>query len=93
MMPPSEETGAVLAVQMANLDSKLDAIHTSLKEDIREVKDDVGRVEKQAETTNGRVTKHDEKLAELRGAGVAFGLASPFLVALLAFFLVKFFGG
>lgn len=91
--PPTDETAAVLGVQVGNLDAKLDAIHTSLKEDIRDLREGQREIEHQTRETNGRVTGHDRKLAELRGAYIAFGAASPFLVALLAFALVKLTSG
>lgn len=88
----TEEQNTALAIQLGKVeakleerDRKLDAIHASIKEDL-------GRIEEQTTATNGRVRRHEERLAELRGAYIAFGCASPFLVAAIAYALTRLFG-
>lgn len=88
----ADDSAAVLAVQIANVDKKLDAIHASQKEDVGEIKEQLRDVQLQTRLTNGRVSGHDKKLAELRGAYIAFGAASPFLVAAVAVGLSRLLG-
>lgn len=73
-MTPDER--AVLAVQLANVDRKLDAVHSSLKEDIGELKHEARR-------TNGRVTGLERRYSELRGIGLALLAITPFALLVL----------
>lgn len=69
----TEESAAIIAVQVANVDRKLDAIHESLKEDVAEVKT-------QTERTNGRVTSLERGQAVIKGIGLACVAMTPFAV-------------
>ena len=59
--------------KLDNSDSKLDAVHASLKEDI-------GKVEQQTRAHNGRMTGLEKRQSELKGIGVALLALSPFVL-------------
>jgi len=70
-----EHAGHLLRVEdsIDDLDTKLDAIHLSLKEDLGEIKG-------KQDQTNGRVTALERRYSELRGVGVAVVAVTPFLL-------------
>lgn len=82
-----DDSNAVIAVQVANVDQKLDAVHRSLKEDVGSIKEEVREVKKAVRETNGRVSTHDKQIAFIRGAVASLSLLSPFVLFLLNRFL------
>lgn len=78
----SDET-AVIAVQVSNLDRKLDAVHLSLKEDVDEVRENVREVRDQTRITNGRVGGLERAAAMIKGALFVISAATPFLLFML----------
>lgn len=100
-MSPDEITSLAVAVgrleqKVDDRDNKLDAIHRDLKDDIAGVEHRVTKrldtVDGKVTETNGRVKKGEIRLAQLKGAGLVFAGASPFLVAFLAAWLSHVFG-
>ncbi|HEV2790828.1 MAG TPA: hypothetical protein VGV69_05975 [Solirubrobacterales bacterium] len=75
----NEET-SVIAVQVFNLDRKLDSVHMSLKEDVDEVRENVREVREQTRLTNGRVSGLEKGAAMLKGALFVLSAATPFLL-------------
>ena len=84
----NHDESSVIAVQVFNLDRKLDAIHLSLKEDVDEVRENVREVRDQTRMTNGRVTGLEKGAAMIKGALFVLSAATPFLL----FALQKFSG-
>lgn len=59
--------------KMQDINEKLDAIHTSLKEDLSEIKG-------KQDQTNGRVTGQERRVAKIEGLGIAFAAGTPFVL-------------
>jgi hypothetical protein len=79
----THDDSSVIAVQVANLDRKLDAVHLSLKEDVDEVRERVREVREQTRETNGRVSALERAAAMMKGGLVVLSASVPFLVFLL----------
>jgi hypothetical protein len=74
--PSSLEGSSATEVFLRALDSKLDAIHLSLAQDIAEVK--------ALQNEDGsRISKSELRLAQLQGAGAALTLGLPFVAVAL----------
>lgn len=80
-----------VGTSLDNLDRKLDAIHSSVKEKIAElkadVKEDLAEIKAETSETNGRVTGHDRDISQLKGGVLVIAAGLTPIVALLVFVL------
>lgn len=79
----NKDETSVIAVQVFNLDRKLDAVHLSLKEDVEEVRENVREVREQTRLTNGRVSGLEKGAAMIKGAIFVLSAGTPFLLFVL----------
>lgn len=72
-----------------NVDTKLDAIHSSIKEDFGHVSDDFVEVKVSISEVNKQLTAHDRQIAQIRGALIVIAAGLPTITGLLLFALNK----